>query len=78
MRTMTSECQGDLIQTGPFPTGWPAGADIYFRCVLCGGTVPSLPPDSVSCSCGNVRIDIDYGRAAADREDMVQVLRIAG
>lgn len=40
----------------------PRGDDVYYRCTVCGGMIPSTPDDSVQCKCGNVFIDVDYHR----------------
>jgi len=42
--------------------GYPAGSNLYYECLRCGDTVPSLPNDSIHCSCRNIMIDADYGR----------------
>ena len=44
--------------------GWPAGADLYYQCGICGDIVASQPAESSMCTCRNIRIDIDYGRFA--------------
>lgn len=43
--------------------GYPAGDDRFFECLFCGTIVPTLPGDNTGCPCGNLRIDVDYGRA---------------
>lgn len=48
----------------------PRDRDIFYRCRLCEGMIPSIPKDNVGCKCGNVFIDIDYFRL--DVEDMTQ------
>jgi hypothetical protein len=42
--------------------GYPAGGNLYYECVTCGVVLPSSPSDSTLCSCGNIAIDVDYGR----------------
>ncbi len=42
--------------------GYPAGDDIYYECLLCGESIPSVPSDHIGCRCGNVVVDVDYGR----------------
>lgn len=40
----------------------PCGPAMFYECMKCGDTVESLPAGSVYCSCGNIAIDVDYGR----------------
>ncbi len=42
--------------------GYPAKNDLYYECLKCNDIILSLPKDSISCSCKNISIDIDYGR----------------
>jgi hypothetical protein len=42
------------------------GKDIYYKCILCGSILPSMPKDNVGCNCGNIFIDIDFARLAID------------
>lgn len=53
----------------------PKGKDIYYKCLRCGGIIPSQPTDNVGCKCGNVFIDIDYFRLAIEDYRQFQVLR---
>lgn len=53
--------------------GHPAGEDLYYECQLCGGIIPSLPPDSVGCACSNLFIDKDYGRLVIRQPDSVKL-----
>jgi hypothetical protein len=48
--------------------GWPAGSTVYYECLHCGEVIPSLPPDSIDCACGNIGIDVDYGRLSSDEK----------
>ncbi len=56
-------------------SGHPAGYDLVYKCDRCGEVVPSLPDDSVSCSCRNVRLDRDAGRLSVDEPKRMRVLR---
>ena len=40
----------------------PKGDGIYYRCMDCGDSIPSVPDDSIGCRCGNVAIDKDCWR----------------
>lgn len=51
--------------------GWPAGSDVYYECLRCGEVIPSLPAGSRECACGNIAIDVEYGRFVTD--DVSQV-----
>jgi len=42
--------------------GLPAGARIRYECLLCTGTVASMPARPEACRCGNVFVDVDAGR----------------
>jgi hypothetical protein len=44
--------------------GYPAGKNLYYECTKCDDVIPSLPADSISCTCRNICIDVDYGRIA--------------
>jgi hypothetical protein len=53
----------------------PKGKDLYYKCLRCGGIIPSQPTDNVGCECGNVFIDVDYFRLAIEDYRQFQVLR---
>ncbi len=53
----------------------PRGKGILYRCMQCGGVVPSDPRDNVGCSCGNIFIDIEYFRLAVRDYSKFQVVR---
>ena len=42
----------------------PRGKDIYYRCLVCEGVIPSDPRGElvVECTCGNIHIDMAYFR----------------
>ena len=44
------------------PSEAPKGPNIFYKCKLCGGVIPSQPNDNIGCECGNIFIDIDYFR----------------
>ena len=69
---MTSN--GDRVYHSLDPSaGYPAGSDLSYECRQCGGSVPSLPERSVGCSCGNVFIDVDYGRVCIRDHNKVRL-----
>lgn len=59
-------------------TALPASNDIFFQCQRCWDVIPSLPADSLYCSCKNVSVDVDAGRAGARDESLMRVLQIIG
>jgi hypothetical protein len=47
--------------------GYPNGPNLFYECTFCGGIIPSLPKESVKCTCGNVFIDMrDWELAVRD------------
>lgn len=44
--------------------GYPVSGDLHYECLGCQQRVPSLPHDSVGCTCGNLFIDVDAGRVS--------------
>lgn len=53
----------------------PRGPDLYYRCKICGGVVPSQPKVSVACGCGNIVIDVDYFRLAVEHSKEFQAVK---
>ena len=53
--------------------GYPAGSNLYYECQKCGDVVPSLPKDSIFCSCRNIAIDVDYGRISIKDYSLVKL-----
>lgn len=43
----------ELTQLGPYP----AKPNIAYECSTCGDVVPSTPPESATCQCGNIIVD---------------------
>ncbi len=56
--------------------GYPAGRNLYYECLVCGDSIPSLPADNMGCRYGNVFIDIDYGRLVVRNDDMLRAYTI--
>jgi hypothetical protein len=50
-------------------SGYPVGESLFYECGLCRDVLPSAPPDSEVCTCGNLYIDVDAGRIGARRGD---------
>ncbi len=38
--------------------GYPGHMGLYYRCPICGDIIPSNPPTSMACGCGNVLIEL--------------------
>jgi hypothetical protein len=53
----------------------PKDEDIFYRCMDCGGVIPSVPDDNVGCKCGNIFIDKDYWRLIVVDLTKLEVVR---
>ena len=56
--------------------GVPGGKNIFYLCLKCRGIIPSYPEDSMSCTCGNVYVDIGGARGGADDTSQFMILKI--
>lgn len=56
--------------------GCPVAKDIYYACKKCVSVVPSMPDDSMGCSCRNIFIDVDYARVSIKDESAAEVLKV--
>jgi hypothetical protein len=54
-------------------SGYSGGPGVFYECIRCAEVLASLPPDSIMCSCRNIRIDVDYGRLAVSDETYLRV-----
>lgn len=54
-------------------SGYPAGENFFYECLKCGEILPSLPKDSIMCSCKNIAIDVDYGRISIKNNNLVKL-----
>jgi hypothetical protein len=50
-------------------SGFPAGTNLFYACDSCSDVVPSLPTESLGCSCGNLFVDVEFGRLGAREGD---------
>lgn len=66
----------DYIDFDP-ARGYPAGRDIAYECLACGGTVSSMPSSEEpwTCTCRNVRVDGDAGRVSVDDHARMRAFR---
>lgn len=55
--------------------GYPTGRDLFYECTICGISIPSHPDVSMGCKCGNIFIDVDYGRVSIKREKEIKIFR---
>ena len=57
--------------------GYPAGRDIRYECLRCGGIVPSIPTydEPWACTCRNVRVDADAGRVSVSDDETLRIFR---
>lgn len=51
------------------------GRGIFYRCEKCGEMIHSVPKNNIGCKCGNIFIDVDYGRLAIDDYSKFIVLK---
>ena len=58
--------------------GYPVGKNLYYECTECEDRIPSMPPDSIGCSCGNLFIDVDAGRVSVRRDAHIKLWRRNG
>ena len=54
----------------------PRSADLYYECQECGDLLPSMPKDSVDCTCCNIGIDVYAGKMAIRDKSQIKLLRI--
>jgi hypothetical protein len=55
----------------------PAGENLFYLCLICRTTIPSVDETSRYCSCRNVFIDPDAGRGGARAADQLVVLSVS-
>lgn len=46
----------DIIRYNP-KQGYPGGFNRYYRCILCGDILPSMPEVAMACGCSNLLVD---------------------
>jgi hypothetical protein len=56
--------------------GYPAGEDIYYKCLKCDFLLASQPGECAGCSCGNLFIDWDWGRFSVRNHDDLRIVRL--
>jgi hypothetical protein len=56
-----------------FKKGYPGDKNIFYECQICKDIINSCPSESVECKCGNVMIDVGFGRMAINDESKVKV-----
>jgi len=54
----------------------PRDDDLFYRCLMCGGVIPSVPDDNIGCTCGNIFIDKDTWRLIVVDLSKLQVIRM--
>lgn len=40
---------------------YPASKDLFYECLVCGNTIPSLPKKTTTCKCHNITVHADSG-----------------
>jgi len=53
----------------------PIAEDIFYRCLSCGGVIPSRPSASIGCDCDNLYIDVAYHRLDIEDFSKFQVVQ---
>lgn len=62
--------------TGPGP-GWAMQADLFARCIRCGGFVSLDPTEYGDCACGAIHKDADAGRFGSSFGDQaIEIYRL--
>lgn len=56
--------------------GYPTGDNLFYECLACHTIVPSLPPDSTSCRCHNIKIDGDNGRLSIRNQVRTRLIAV--
>lgn len=56
-------------------TRLPRDKNVFYQCLKCGEMVPSTPPKSMGCKCGNIFIDKEYFRAIIEDYPQAKVLK---
>lgn len=54
---------------------YPTGEDIFYECLKCHTASVSVPDESWSCKCGNVMLDIDYGRLSVKDQSLFTIYK---
>jgi hypothetical protein len=56
--------------------GYPAGPNLYYKCLQCGILVPSYPAENIGCECRNIFIDVESGRISIKKNEGIRLIRI--
>lgn len=58
MQNATQTYKLEVIQLGADSVASARrGKDLFYKCLLCEGVIPSWPNDDVGCECGNISIE---------------------
>lgn len=49
--------------------GYPVSEHLWYECLRCGQSIPSLPLASTHCTCRNIMCDVDAGRLSVQDHD---------
>jgi hypothetical protein len=50
----------------------------YYECPSCGDVLHSTPRESVSCSCGNLLVDVENGQVGSRSIEQVRLVQLIG
>lgn len=56
--------------------GYPFSKDYYYECLICGEILFSQPEKNISCSCGNIFIDVDEARFSVRDNNMIKLFKV--
>ena len=60
------------------PTGYPAGKNIFYECLICGGIIESKPKHFSECDCQNITVDSSGGRLSISDHDKFKIFSSRG
>lgn len=55
--------------------GYPIGSDLFYECLTCNETVPSMPRGNAHCKCRNIMLDVDFGRISIRDNSKIKLFR---
>ena len=53
--------------------GYLVGMDLFYECLICGDSVPSIIPEKSHCWCLNISMDVEYGRINVGYESKIRL-----
>jgi len=56
--------------------GYPTGENVYYECLNCKMSIPSIPKVSLGCLCKNILIDLEYGRLSIKDHEKFEAYKL--